>query len=182
MKHFLSTPSLIAVAGSALAFYLLCELNDWLFQSLTYAQGVSWVFLPSGLRLGLVLMFGGVGAVGLVIGSLFVGLGREQTLEVTMAAALLSGLAPWLARWVCLRALGLRAGLSNLKATQLLQMALVFAVISAVLHQVLYVSVGLSNSLLEGTAVMALGDLLGTLVVLYGLKVSLPFIQTRHRL
>ena len=182
MKHFLSTPSLIAMAGSALGFYLLCELNDWLFQSLTYSQGVSWVFLPSGLRLGLVLMFGGVGAVGVVIGSMLVGLGRDQPLEVTMAAALLSGLAPLLARWVCLRTLGLRAGLSNLKARQLLQMALVFAVISAVLHQVLYVSTGLSNSLLKGTAVMALGDLLGTLVVLYGLKVSLPFIQKRHRL
>jgi hypothetical protein len=173
MKRFLSTPSLITVAGSATGFYLLCELNDWLFRALAYAQGVSWVFLPSGLRLGLVLMFGGAGALGVVLGSLFVGLDRPQALEVTVVAALLSGLAPWLARWVCLRALGLRDNLSHLKARQLLQMAMIFAVISAVLHQVLYVSAGLSESLLKGTAVMALGDLLGTLLVLYGLKIAL---------
>jgi hypothetical protein len=182
MTRFFSTSSLMAVAGSAIGFYLLCELNDWLFRALAYAQGVSWVFLPSGLRLGLVLMFGGAGAIGVVIGSLFVGLDRDQPLEVTIAAALLSGLAPWLARWVCLSTLGLRADLSNLKARQLLQMALVFAVISAVLHQVLYVSTGLSESLLKGTAVMALGDLLGTLLVLYGLKVSLSLLKNRRTL
>ena len=163
----------MAIAGSAIGFYLLCELNDWLFRALAYAQGVSWVFLPSGLRLGLVLMFGGAGAVGVVIGSLFVGLDRPQALGVTVVAALLSGFAPWLARWVCLRALGLRDNLSHLKARQLMQMALIFALISAVLHQVLYVSTGMSESLLKGTAVMALGDLLGTVLVLYGLKVVL---------
>ena len=166
-------PSLIAVIGSALGFYLLCGINDWLFQALAYAEGVSWVFLPSGLRLGLVLMFGGAGALGLVLGSLFVGLERPQALEVTVVAAFLSGLAPWLARWVCLRALGLRDNLSHLKARQLMQMALIFALISAVLHQVLYVSTGLSDSLLKGTAVMALGDLLGTLLVLYGIRILL---------
>lgn len=173
MTRFLSMPSLIAVIGSALGFYLLCEINDWLFQALAYAEGVNWVFLPSGLRLGLVLMFGGAGALGVVLGSLFVGLERPQALEVTVVAAFLSGLAPWLARWVCLRALGLRDNLSHLKARQLMQMALIFALISAVLHQVLYVSTGLSDSLLKGTAVMALGDLLGTLLVLYGIKLLL---------
>jgi hypothetical protein len=117
MTRFLSTASLIAVAGSALAFFLLCKLNDWLFQALAYAQGVSWVFLPSGLRLALVLMFGGAGAVGLVIGSLFVGLDRDQPLAVTVAAALLSGLAPWLARWVCLSTLGLRSSLRKVCKT-----------------------------------------------------------------
>ncbi len=173
MKRFLSMPSLIVVIGSALGFYLLCQINDWLFQALAYAEGVNWVFLPSGLRLGLVLMFGGAGALGVVLGSLFVGLDRPQALEVTVVAALLSGLAPWLARWVCLRALGLRDNLSHLKARQLMQMALIFALISSVLHQVFYVSTGLSDSLLKGTAVMALGDLLGTLLVLYGLKIAL---------
>jgi hypothetical protein len=181
MKRFLSTPSLIAVAGSALGFYLLFQLNDWLFQALVYAEGVNWVFLPSGLRLALVLIFGGAGAVGVILGSLLAGLDNPQSTEVSVAAAVLSGLAPWLARWLCRKALWLRSDLSNLKAAQLMQMALVFAVISAVLHQTLYVSTGLSDSLLEGTAVMALGDLLGTLLVLYGLKVSLTFFQKMHR-
>ena len=182
MTRLLLTPSLIAVAGSALGFYLLYQLNDWLFQALVYAEGVNWVFLPSGLRLALVLIFGGAGAVGVILGSLMAGLDNPQSTEVTLAAAVLSGLAPWLARWLCSKALWLRSDLSNLNTSQLLQMALVFAVISAVLHQTLYVSTGLSDSLVKGTAVMALGDLLGTLLVLYGLKLGLSTLSNRRTL
>jgi hypothetical protein len=170
-------PRLIAVIGSALSFYLLCQINDWLFQALAYAEGVSWVFLPSGLRLGLVLMLGGCGAVGVVIGSLFVGLDRPQALEVTFAAAVLSGLAPWLARWVCLRALKITSDLKELNARRLLQMTVIFSIISALLHQTLYVGVGLSHGFVEGTAVMALGDLLGALLVLYSAKAALSLMR-----
>jgi hypothetical protein len=178
MTRLLLTPSLIAVAGSALGFYLLYQLNDWLFQALVYAEGVNWVFLPSGLRLALVLIFGGAGAVGVILGSLMAGLDNPQSTEVTLAAAVLSGLA----RWLCSKALWLRSDLSNLNTSQLLQMALLFAVISAVLHQTLYVSTGLSDSLVKGTAVMALGDLLGTLLVLYGLKLGLNTLSNRRTL
>lgn len=177
----LSLPQVLAVAGSALGFYLLCQANDWLFEPLTYAQGVNWVFLPSGLRLALVLLLGGAGAFGVMIGSLLVGLGRPLSLEVAAAAAVLSGLAPWLARWICLRSLRLSTDLVELKAHELLKMALVFALISALLHQVLYVGAGLSDSLIKGTAVMALGDLLGTLLVLYGLKIGLGLIAGKRR-
>jgi hypothetical protein len=179
MKFF-STPQLLAVIGSALGFYLLSHANAWLFESWTYGHGVNWVYLPSGLRLALVLMLGGAGALGVMIGSLLAGLDRPLSLEVTAAAAVLSGLAPWLARWICLKALRVGSDLAGLKATDVLTMAVIFALLSALLHQVLYVGTGLSDSLLKGTAVMALGDLLGTLLVLYGLKACLQFIEHKR--
>lgn len=165
--------STIAVAFSALAFFLLCQINDLLFQHLAYSPGVSWIFLPSGLRLLLVLMLAGPGAIGLMLGSLLAGLSRSQELELALAAAFISGLSPWLARWVCLRTMHVKSDLNELSALRLLQMALVFAAISAVLHQALYAGVGLSTNFLEGAAVMAIGDLLGTLVVLYLVKLAL---------
>ena len=165
--------SAIAAAFSALAFFLLCQINDLLFQHLAYSPGVSWIFLPSGLRLLLVLMLAGPGAIGVMLGSLLAGLSRSQEPELALAAALISGLSPWLARWVCLRTMHVKSDLNELSALRLLQMALVFSVFSAVMHQALYAGVGLSTNFLEGAAVMAVGDLLGTLVVLYLVKLAL---------
>ena len=161
---------LAVVVLSALSFYLLCRCHDLFFHGLLYSHGVSWIFIPSGLRLALVLLFGAKGAIGVVLGSLAVGLERAQALELTMAAALISGLAPWLARATCIRFFELKSDLSNLSAKLLLTMAPICALISAVMHQWLYVSAGLSSSFVQGTVVMAIGDLLGIMVVLYALK------------
>ena len=46
---------MLPIALSALGFYLLSGANGLLFHWADYDQGVSWVFLPSGLRLALVL-------------------------------------------------------------------------------------------------------------------------------
>ena len=173
MTSFSKLENVFAAVVSGTVFFFLFHLNDFLFSQLTYSTGVNWVFLPSGLRLLLVLMFAGSGAVGVMLGSLVVGLDRPVSLEVTCAAAVISGLSPWLARWVCLRAMRIRSDLKEINALRLLQMALVFAMVSAVLHQALYTGAGLSPSFLEGTAVMAIGDLLGTMVVLYAVKLAL---------
>ena len=161
------------VISSALAFYLLCQINEVLFSPLAHSHGVSWIFLPSGLRLLLVLMLGGLGALGVILGSLAIGIGRSPGGDVALAAALISGFAPWLARWVCLRTIQVRTDLNGLSGLRLLQMALVFSVFSAVLHQALYVGVGLSPNFAEGVAVMAIGDLLGALLVIYAFKLAL---------
>ncbi len=161
---------LTAVGLSAASFYLLFQLNNLLFEQLDYAHGVSWLFLPSGLRLGLVLLFGLQGALGVVLGSLLIGIGNGLSGIELVLTSLISGLAPWLARWVSLRIFLLRSDLSNLGAVMLLKMALVFALVSAAGHQLLYLNLGLSESFLKNTSVMALGDLAGTLVVLYGMK------------
>jgi hypothetical protein len=161
---------LTAVGLSAASFYLLFRLNDLLFQQLDYAHGVSWLFLPSGLRLGLVLLFGFHGAIGVMLGSLLVGLGNEMSGIEAVLTSLISGLAPWLGLWVSVRMFRLRRNLSNLSAVMLLKMAVVFALLSAAGHQLLYLSLGLSENFLKNTSVMALGDLAGTLVVIYGMK------------
>ena len=55
------------------AFYVYAfELNQYLFEHLSFSQGVNWIFIPSGLRLLFVLVFLEAGAVGVVAGSIFV--------------------------------------------------------------------------------------------------------------
>jgi hypothetical protein len=48
--------------------------------------------------------------------------------------------------------------------------ALVFALVSASMHQIWFSWHGLTENFLEGVLVMAVGDLLGTILVLYGAK------------
>lgn len=171
--RFAHAAPLVVIALSALGFYLLFHLNNLLFQWLDYSYGVSWLFLPSGLRLALVLVFGGQGAIGVILGSLCIALEVGKQPIEALLTALVSGLAPWMARWISLRYLDLRADLSNLRLPILLKTAVLFALVSAVSHQLLYVSLGLSEGFVSSTSVMVIGDLAGTLVMLYGVKLLL---------
>ncbi len=173
LLSYIKLESIFAAVTCGVIFFILFQINEFLFRQWTYSPGVNWIFLPSGLRLLLVLMFGGSGAIGVILGSLLVGLDGPLSPEVVVAAAVISGLSPWIARWVCLRTMRIRSDLREINALRLLQMALVFAMVSAVLHQTLYTGVGLSPGFLEASAVMAVGDLLGTLVVLYAVKLAL---------
>lgn len=168
--RFAHAAPLAVIALSALGFYLLFQLNDLLFQWLDYSYGVSWLFLPSGLRLALVLVFGGQGAIGVILGSLCIALEDGKQPMEALLTALVSGLAPWMARWISLRYLDLRVDLSNLRLPILLKTAVLFALVSAVSHQLLFVSLGLSEGFVSSTSVMVIGDLAGTLVMLYGVK------------
>lgn len=162
---------LLAISLSALGFYVLFGVHDRLFEWTQYSQGVNWVFLPSGLRLAFVLLLGGSGAIGVMVGTFFWGLDEPVPPAINVATAVISGAAPWLAYWICKRSLEIQPSLANLTAARLLQMALIFSLISALLHQTLYVPTGLSASFIKGTAVMAFGDFMGCLAVLYGIKI-----------
>jgi len=161
--------SVAVVLGTAIAYGLLFEVNTLLFGALTFSAGVSWIFLPSGLRLAFILIFGVSGALGIALASILTSLlfffeGNWQTSVIT---GLISGGAPLLARKFCVDFLGLGADLKGLNGVDLIKMAAVFAIISPLLHQLWYLSQGLTTDFVRSTLVMAAGDLLGSLVVLY---------------
>ena len=60
--------------------------------------------------------------------------------------------------------------LRDLSASALLKIALVFSVVSPVMHQLWLTWRGETESFVQSTLVMAIGDLLGTLLVLYSIK------------
>jgi hypothetical protein len=61
---FLMGAAISAVLYSALFFF-----NDWITEALKYDLGVSWIYLPAGLRLLLILIFGLAGAIGIAAAS-----------------------------------------------------------------------------------------------------------------
>ena len=168
--------STILVVGLTALFYVaLFMLNDFLFSSLDFSAGVTWVYLPHGVRLVAVLLFGKWGALGLVLGSLMLAFHDVRITDpVTVGvAACISGLAPLLAREICLRMTDLDVDLKALTAMGLVRIALVFSALNAALHQSWYAWRGVSDHALVSGLVMFSGDMLGAMLVLYAGKIAL---------
>lgn len=176
------TRTFLAVAGSALVYLLVFWLNGALFSQSTFSQGVDWVFLPSGVRLACVLVFVHWGALGVALAT--VGIALHGNPDVTLPAALvtgvISGFAPWLARWLYLRRVDLGADLEKLSARSLVMMALLFSLITASLHQVWYFWRGQTTDFWSSLLVMAVGDFVGCVLVLYALKLAVLVLLRRR--
>jgi hypothetical protein len=160
---------------TAVAYVALYKLNDALFSGFCNYNGVSFIYLPSGLRMLLVLLFLEQGAIGIALASMFISYYITPLPGPAgfLAPGLISGFAPWLARIICVDKLKLHVELQQLTATTLLKMAVVFALTSAVLHQLWFTWQGQTDSFIRNTAAMAIGDLIGTLAMLYAAKAIL---------
>ncbi len=165
----------LVVGVTALFYVALFLLNDFLFSVLDFSAGVAWVFLPSGLRLVAVLLFDKWGALGIVLGSLMLAFHDTRLTDpVTVGvAACISGLAPLLARQMCLRLTDLDVNLHALTGLGLLRITLIFSALSAGLHQSWYAWQGASDHPLSSVLVMFSGDMLGAILVLYASKALL---------
>jgi hypothetical protein len=169
---------------SALLFVGLFRLNDWLFASLEHIKGVNWVFLPGGFRVLLVLVLGWPGALGIALGTLWLdGQSDVQSPLWHMAlTALASGFGPWLVkRWLERRG-DLSPDLQQLTSASLLHFVLVYAAFNALAHQTIAWFFEQSrHQVWIHVWPMFTGDLLGAIIVLYTLKLSLPWLKNLVR-
>lgn len=162
-------------ALSAVLFYLFFQLNDWLTASMEHSSFVSWLFLPGGLRVVLVLVMGLSGALGIVLGSWAVSLAEGQHWSwLVLGNGLISGLTPWLLLRVLGQSNGMRHRLPLMAPRRLIGFVLGYAIANAVLHHLFWWSLSPSVWLdLQGFLPMTVGDALGALVLLYLLKWTL---------
>jgi hypothetical protein len=157
-------------------FIAMVRLNDWLFGKLEFAPGINYVFLPAGMRLLCTLLFGEAGALGLLIASCWVNLARfPDDFDRALVGGVLGTLAPYLVYRVARRAWGFQATLRNLTPRRLLLLAVAYSIASPLLHHLWFAWRG-QGDLLRSFAAMAIGDLSGTLIVLYALKAVLALL------
>jgi hypothetical protein len=156
---------------SALIYGAFFFLNNYLFGWLEFSSGVNWVYLPSGLRLLLVLIWGEFAALGITLASamLMIYFSVSSVLDVAITSVI-SGASPMLARFIALNTLKLNVSLSDQSPTTLLKLGVMFALISSTLHQLWFSWVGRSDDFVKGVGVMWLGDVLGTLILLYSFR------------
>lgn len=158
-------------------FSALLAVNEWLFQRLEFVRGIHYIYLPAGMRLLCTLLFAEAGAVGLLLvswGVSFLILFPGQ-FERPFVGGMLGALAPYLVYREARRRWGLGASLANLTSGRLLALVLAYSVASPLLHHVYFALAG-QDRLLEGFVAMFIGDLLGTLIVIYGIKALLALL------
>jgi hypothetical protein len=160
------------VAATMIAFIAMLAANEWLFTRLEFVPGINWVYLPAGMRLLCVLLFGNAGALGLLLVSwlvCFLYFFPDDTIRSFMGG-LIAAAAPWVANRIAQNAFGLRASLANLSPARLLVCILLYSLASPLLHHLWFAVRGGTDNLLHSFLVMFVGDLNGTLIVVYTMK------------
>lgn len=165
---------------SVLAYASLFYLNAWLTANLSYGLGVNWIYLPAGLRLFLTLIFGLPGALGIALASFFISYLGEfpQELATCLGIGLISGFAPYLARIFVMSNVNISTDLSNLSLPKLIICILIYAALSAGLHQWWFAVRGLDEAgSFNHFLVMLIGDVLGTVALIGLVKYGLDFLK-----
>lgn len=163
---------LCMVLITIILFLAALAVNHLLFAKLEFAPGINWVYLPAGVRLLCTLLFAEAGALGLLLVSWFVSFVYFFPNDSMRAfvGGILATVAPYGVYRVARFQFGLQASLANLSTGRLLACALAFSLASPLLHHLWFAFHEGRTDLFSGFLAMAVGDLAGTLLVLYFAK------------
>ncbi|MBP0592295.1 hypothetical protein J8I87_21695 [Paraburkholderia sp. LEh10] len=171
-----------SVTGTVVVFILSLWANEQLFAHSEFVRGVNWIYLPAGIRLLSTLLLGADGALGLLIASWLVDFFYLFPHDIvrSLAGGIIAAAAPYgVYRLACER-WGLRASLANLTAKRLLMLTLAYSIASPLLHHIWFASRGDTQNIAERLVAMVIGDLTGTLIVIYTLKGVLSLLPRRR--
>lgn len=184
----------IFTAISALLWLGFVPLYYAAFAWTEFVPGANWIYLPHGLRMMLVLLFGLAGAVGFTLGAAILGstllLVPGPSLSFDLALAIVPGLAAWLAAGLTLKdwpgrylTVPLAAGRVGIDGRSLILLALVSALLNATGHAAVWGILTLeSTPPMQRFVAMFVGDFLGALVLLYTLRALLIYLgKSRKR-
>lgn len=164
--------NLTMILATMVMFGAALLINELLFKQLEFAEGINWIYLPAGVRLLATLLFAEAGAIGLLAVSwlyCFTILFPQDPVRAFMGGILASA-APYLVYLGARRWLDLQGSLANLAAWQVLACAVAYSVASPLLHHIWFAVYEGRGHLLDSFAVMALGDLVGTVLLLFFTK------------
>jgi hypothetical protein len=173
---------IVFTVGIASVWVALFQLNNWLFSEINLTSFISWIFLPAAIRMLAVMIGGCAGALGLFFGAILTNLSLLEVEPLNaMVLAALSALGPVVAVHLCTRWLQLPVDLGGLQRSQLLVFAVAGAVFNVFPHNLFFYSIGLSHDAWSGVLPMFVGDLVGTLIVLYLASFSIRMVAKTVR-
>lgn len=163
------------VLATVILFLVALAINELVFTQSEFARGINWIYLPAGARLLCTLLFGGAGAIGLLLVSWAVSFFYFFPDDFVRAfmGGILASAAPYLVYRLMRYHGGLQDNLGNLTPRRLLLCSLAFSIASPLLHHLWFAFAEPERELLPGFIVMATGDFTGTILVLYTAKLVL---------
>lgn len=177
-----SNLNLYMVLGTMFLHGLMMMVNELFFRRAEFLQGIGWIYLPAGTRLLCTLMFGRAGAIGLLIAGWLACYWYYFPGDVLRATTgtIAGAIGPYLVYLAAQSRYGLHASLTNLTPKRLLLCAVGCSIASPLLHH-LWFSIHGGSDLVPGLFVMMIGDLLGTMIVLYTGKWLLSLLPLSQR-
>lgn len=158
----------------------LFYLNEWLFSAISLSGVINWIFLPAAIRMLAVMALGWVGVAGLFIGALLTSdIVTPSGWYDAIVIASLSALGPFVAVRACTHWLSISEDLSGLRPAQLLVVSVAGAACNVVPHNIYFYFSGHTPDIFSGMIPMLVGDLLGTLVILYAASLALKLLSAR---
>lgn len=170
--------NVLMALGAAMAFGLSFELNQRLGGYFAYAQGISLLFFPAGVKLLFVLVGRMPALIGLILMSAYAASGEwpDRPLWSPLSFAVIGNLNYYLAIHFVMRLLRIRADLANLRYWHIVVLSLAASVTNGIIHNFVYLLEGVAvrEELWTRATAMALGDFMGCFVVvaLFQLSVS----------
>ncbi len=176
-----SLTTVFTIACSTALYTGFFILNEAFFSGLEFDIGVNWIFLPAGMRLLCTLLFGLEGAIGLFIAGLIVINFYFPTFDLItgIGAAFITAGAPYLVYRLALSR-GLSPSLQKITPKTLGMLILIYAITSPLSHQLWFALRGFSPDFLSAVFAMFVGDLLGTLIIIYSIKLCLALIKMKQ--
>jgi len=166
----------LMVLVTMVLFVAMLAINEWLFTHLEFARGINWIYLPAGVRLLSTLLFAEAGAIGLLLVSwlvCFFYFFPDDPVR-SLAGGILAALGPYLIYRAAQHRYGLHASLATLTPKRLLILIVAYSLASPLLMHLWFALQG-QEGLVQGFLVMFIGDLSGTLLVIYTVKGALYF-------
>jgi hypothetical protein len=176
MKIIKST--ILEILVVVLIWILFYRISLWLFDYFEYNSHVCWVFLPAGIRMIAVFIFGWTGVLGLFIGSVITN--EEELSGYVIYLSAISAMAAMAAKLACKFWFNIPDTLLGLTGKQLLGFAVVGALTNSLLSNLYFYIMAETNSL-KGFMPMFVGDLLGTLIIFHLMVKILQLIFLLHK-
>ena len=167
-----------SIFATAVTYFVFYQFNDWLFASFELHPGASWIYLPAGLRLLFTLLLGIEGALGIFLASLAISLSNLMHIDFTtmLVSSVISAAMPYLAYRIALH-FGMTPTLENLSVKILFALTFLYALLNSAAHSVWYRLRNVSSDPLGTFFVMFIGDLIGTLIIIYTIKLILVLVE-----
>ncbi|SAK83046.1 hypothetical protein AWB76_05696 [Caballeronia temeraria] len=169
---------LCSVLGTALFFIASLWVNQEIFTDSEFVRGVNWIYLPAGIRLLSTLLLGMDGALGLLFASWLVDFFYFFPNDPvrSFVGGLIATVAPYAVYRLARELYGLNASLSNLTAGRLMILSVAYAIAGSLLHNIWFFLQGDTQNIGPRFFAMFVGDLAGTVIVIYTLKALLHFL------
>ena len=167
---------LYGIVGIGILFFLLRFISLYVLDFFVHNHLTMFIYLPAGIRILAVSIFGWAGIFGILLGWILCYLLMgEQTLLESVGLGLLSGVTAYLALWVWKWYYEIDNAFEKITSRLVISLVFISALISA-LVRFFYLEIQNAETIFMDIFVIGfIGDLLGSFAVLYVIKILLLY-------